>query len=47
VHNLSGQAQSLALDEQPFRSVRLRSRPDTRLRHGRLSMAPYSTAILQ
>ncbi len=47
VHNLSGQAQSLALDGQPFRSVRLRSAPGTSLQHERLELPAYTTAILQ
>ena len=47
VHNLSGQAQDVALDDIRFHTVLLHSRPGITLLHGRLQIPAYATAILQ
>jgi glycosidase len=46
LHNLSGQPQNLSLRDSSFRKVMLHSKPGTTLQHDRLSLPPYSTAIL-
>jgi glycosidase len=47
LHNLSGQAQDVALDDSRFSKVLLHSQPGTTLQHGRLKIPAYATAILQ
>jgi alpha-amylase len=47
VHNLSGQAQDVALDDTRFHAVLLHSKPGITLKHDRLKMPAYATAILQ
>lgn len=46
LHNLSGQTQDVPLGDSRFRKVLLHSKPGTTLRHDRLSLPPYSSAIL-
>ncbi|WP_426702392.1 alpha-amylase family glycosyl hydrolase [Rhodanobacter sp. Col0626] len=46
LHNLSGQPQQVPLNGTHFRNIRLHSRPGTTLKHGRVSLPPYATAIL-
>ncbi len=47
VHNLSGQAQDIALGDDRFHAVLLHSQPGTTLQHDHLQMPAYATAILQ
>jgi alpha-amylase len=47
VHNLSGQSQNMMLGDQGFDAVLLHSKPGVTLRHGRLQIPPYTTAILR
>jgi alpha-amylase len=47
LHNLSGQAQDVPLGAARFHAVLLHSKPGVTLRHGRLQMPAYTTAILQ
>jgi glycosidase len=47
VHNLSGQAQDVALANTRFHAVLLHSKSGTTLQHGHLQMPAYATAILQ
>jgi glycosidase len=47
VHNLSGQAQDMPLDDDRFSKVLLQSKAGTTLRHGRLQIPAYATAVLQ
>jgi glycosidase len=46
LHNLSGQTQQVPLGTSRFRTLRLHSKPDTTLQRQRLSLPPYSSAIL-
>jgi glycosidase len=47
VHNLSGQAQDVALNDTRSHAVLLHSKPGITLKHGRLQIPAYTTAILQ
>ncbi|MHB1057497.1 MAG: alpha-amylase family glycosyl hydrolase [Rhodanobacter sp.] len=46
LHNLSGQTRDVPLGDSGFRKLLLHSQPGTALRHGLLSLPPYSSAIL-
>jgi alpha-amylase len=47
LHNLSGQTQDVPLGDARFHAVLLHSKPGVTLRHDRLRMPAYTTAILQ